>query len=47
MLHVLRALEETMIEALGVLNVKGPPKKARFDKVVDLADRIDDKLKQL
>jgi hypothetical protein len=44
---VLRVLERTKIEALGVVEVKGPPKKAKFDKVVELADRIDEKLKQL
>jgi hypothetical protein len=36
MLHVLRALEGTKIEALGVVEVKGPLKKAQFDKVVEL-----------
>jgi flavorubredoxin len=40
-------LEGTKIEVLGVVEVKGPPKKAEFDKVVELADRIDEKLKQL
>jgi flavorubredoxin len=40
-------LEGTKIEVLSVVEVKGPPKKLEFDKVVDLADRIDEKLKQL
>jgi flavorubredoxin len=40
-------LEGTKIEVLGVVEVKGPPKKAEFDKVVELADKIDEKLKQL
>ena len=39
-------LEGTKIEVLGVVEVKGPPKKAGFDKVTELADRIDEKLKQ-
>lgn len=39
-------LEGTKIEVLGVVEVKGPPKKAEFDKVTELADRIDEKLKQ-
>ena len=40
-------LEGTKIEVLGVVEVKGPPKKTEFDKVVELADKIDEKLKQL
>ena len=40
-------LEGTKIEVLGVVEVKGPPKKTEFDKVVELADMIDEKLKQL
>jgi flavorubredoxin len=39
-------LEGTKIEMLGVVEVKGPPKKAEFEKVTELADRIDEKLKQ-
>ena len=40
-------LEGTKIEVLGVVEVKGPPKKTEFEKVVELADKIDEKLKQL
>ena len=40
-------LEGTKIEVLGVVEAKGPPKKAEFDKVVELVDKIDEKLKQL
>lgn len=40
-------LEGTKIEVLGVVEVKGPPKKTEFDKLVELADKIDEKLKQL
>ncbi|MGA2237866.1 MAG: FprA family A-type flavoprotein [Candidatus Bathyarchaeia archaeon] len=40
-------LEGTKVEVLGVVEVKGPPKKTEFDKVVELADKIDEKLKQL
>jgi flavorubredoxin len=40
-------LEGTKIEVLGVVEVKGPPKKPEFDKVVELVDKIDEKLKQL
>jgi flavorubredoxin len=40
-------LEGTKIEMLDVVEVKGPPKKAEFDKVVELANKIDEKLKQL
>jgi len=40
-------LEGTKIEVLGVVELKGPPKKTEFDKVVELADKIDEKLKQL
>jgi flavorubredoxin len=39
-------LEGTKIEVLAVVEVKGPPKKAEFDKVTELADKIDEKLKQ-
>jgi hypothetical protein len=31
--HVLRTLQGTKIEALGVVEVKGLPKKAQFDIV--------------
>jgi len=40
-------LEGTRIEVLGVVEVKGPPKKAEFDKVLELADTIGEKLKSL
>jgi flavorubredoxin len=40
-------LEGTKIEMLGVVEVKGPPKKAEFDKVLELADGIEEKLKQI
>jgi len=40
-------LEGTKIEVLGVVEVKGPPKKAEFEKVTELADRIDEKLEGL
>jgi flavorubredoxin len=40
-------LEGTKIEVLGVVEVKGPPKKAEFDKIDELVDRIDEKLKLL
>jgi len=40
-------LEGTRIEMLGVVEVKGPPKKAEFDKVLELADGIEEKLKQI
>jgi flavorubredoxin len=39
-------LEGTKVEVLGVVEVKGPPRKTEFDKVVELADKIDEKLKQ-
>jgi flavorubredoxin len=39
-------LEGTKIEVLGVVEAKGPPKKAEFEKVTELADRINEKLKQ-
>jgi len=37
-------LSGTKIEVLGAVDVKGPPKKAEFDKVLELADKIADKL---
>jgi flavorubredoxin len=37
-------LSGTKIEILGVVEVKGPPKQAEFDKVVELADKIAEKL---
>lgn len=40
-------LEGAKLEVLGVVEVKGPPKKAEFDKIVDLADKIKEKLDQL
>jgi hypothetical protein len=40
-------LEGTKIEILGVAEVKGPPKKAEFDKVLELAETIDEKLNSL
>jgi flavorubredoxin len=40
-------LEGTKIEMLGVVEVKGPPKKVEFDKILELADTISEKLKQL
>ena len=40
-------LEGTKIEVLGVVEVKGPPKKAEFDKVLELADTIGEKLNSL
>ncbi|HEX9909216.1 MAG TPA: FprA family A-type flavoprotein [Thermoplasmata archaeon] len=38
-------LEGTKIEVLGVVDVKGPPKSAEFDKIRELADKIVEKLK--
>ena len=40
-------LEGTKIEVLGAVEVKGPPKKAEFDKVTELADTIGEKLNSL
>ena len=37
-------LSGTKIEILGAVDVKGPPKQADLDKVVDLADKIIEKL---
>lgn len=37
-------LEGSKMEILGVVDVKGPPKKAEFDKVLELADKIAEKL---
>jgi hypothetical protein len=37
-------LTGTKIEVLGAVDVKGPPKKAEFDKVTELADKIAEKL---
>ncbi len=37
-------LSGTKIEILGVVEVKGPPKQAEFDKVVELANKIAEKL---
>jgi flavorubredoxin len=37
-------LTGTKIEVLGAVEVKGPPKKAEFDKVAELADKIAEKL---
>jgi flavorubredoxin len=40
-------LEGSKLEVLGVVEVKGPPKQAEFDKVADLANKIEEKLNQL
>jgi len=40
-------LEGSKIEVLDVVEVKGPPKKTEFDKVVQLADKIEEKLRQV
>ena len=40
-------LEGTKLEVLGVVEVKGPPKQAEFDKVAELANKIEEKLNQL
>ncbi|MBU0685479.1 MAG: FprA family A-type flavoprotein, partial [Candidatus Thermoplasmatota archaeon] len=40
-------LEGSKLEVLGVVEVKGPPKKAEFDNIADLADKIKEKLDQL
>lgn len=37
-------LEGTKIEVLGVVEVKGPPKKAEFDKILELADKVHEKI---
>ncbi len=37
-------LTGTKIEVLGAVDVKGPPKKEEFDKVLELADKIAQKL---
>jgi flavorubredoxin len=39
-------LEGTKLEILDVVEVKGPPKKAEFDKIAVLADKIKEKLDQ-
>ena len=39
-------LSGTKIEILDVVEVKGPPKQAEFDKIVLLADKIEEKLRQ-
>jgi flavorubredoxin len=38
-------LAGTKIEIIGVVDVKGPPKKPEFEKVMALAETIDEKLK--
>ncbi len=40
-------LEGSKLEVLGVVEVKGPPKKAEFDKISELADKVKEKLDQL
>jgi flavorubredoxin len=40
-------LEGSKLEVLGVVEVKGPPKQAEFDKIADLASKIEEKLNQL
>ena len=40
-------LEGSKLEVLGVVEVKGPPKQAEFDKIADLANKIEEKLNQL
>jgi len=40
-------LEGTKLEVLGVVEVKGPPKQAEFEKVAELAGKIEEKLNQL
>jgi flavorubredoxin len=40
-------LEGSKLEVLGVVEVKGPPKKAEFDKITELAGKIKEKLDQL
>ena len=40
-------LEGTKIEMLGVVEVKGPPKKTEFDRILHLVDAIGEKLNQL
>ena len=37
----------TKIEILGVVDVKGPPKEDEFQKIKELADKIEEKLKDL
>ncbi len=37
-------LEGTKIEVLGVVDVKGPPKEAEYAKVLELAEKIVEKL---
>ena len=37
-------LEGTKLEVLGVVDVKGPPKEAEFNKIKELADKIQEKL---
>jgi len=40
-------LEGTKIEVLDVVEVKGPPKKAEFDKILSLADKMHEKLAKI
>jgi flavorubredoxin len=40
-------LEGSKIEVLGVVEVKGPPKQAEFDKIIELEKKIKEKLQQL
>jgi flavorubredoxin len=40
-------LEGSKLEVLGVVEVKGPPKQAEFDKIAELASKIEEKLNQL
>jgi len=42
--HIQELLSGHKLEVLGVVDVKGPPKKADIDKVLELADRIVEKL---
>jgi flavorubredoxin len=42
--QVQELLSGTKIEVLGVVDVKGPPKNAEFEKVQELADKIAEKL---
>jgi hypothetical protein len=34
------------LEILDVVEVKGPPKQAQFDKIAVLADKIEEKLRE-
>jgi hypothetical protein len=40
-------LEGMKVEVLDVVDVKGPPKQAEFDRIAALADKIVEKLNQL